>query len=178
MMPRDRSPAGGQASACRQPVLRTGRLVKSAAGIRGLLPFTLAAVLLGLASGCAGNKPVYPVSGRIVDADGKPVAGATVIFCPVENVYDNANKPAGLADEQGSFALTTYSQDDGAPAGDYLVTVQCRTGARKSGHAPPDRLGGRFTDPTKTPLRAAVVKGENTVEIKLPLRLKDLPGPR
>jgi|SRR6516162_4196306 len=122
-------------------------------------------------SGCSRHKPVYPVLGKIVDAQGNALAGATVIFCPVEDVGDNVNKPAGLANEQGNFTLTTYKQNDGAPAGDYVVTVMWRTGPKdpkKPRQAPPDRLQGKFTDPSKSPLKATIVKGENSVEIKLP----------
>jgi hypothetical protein len=131
----------------------------------------LVGVLLWTVCGCAGHKPVYPVSGKVVDAQGRPASGATVIFCPAENVYDNANKPAGLADERGHFTLGTYRRDDGAPAGEYVVTVVWRSGARdpaRPRQPPPDRLGGRFGDPLTSPLKATVVRGGNDVEIKLP----------
>jgi hypothetical protein len=131
----------------------------------------LLAVLVWAVSGCGGHKAVYPVRGKVLDSEGKPLARATVIFCPAENVYDNANKPAGFADDQGVFTLTTYSPSDGAPAGEYVVTVEWRAGPRdpkKPRHAPPDRLGGKFSDPGRSPLKVTVVKGDNDIEIKLP----------
>jgi hypothetical protein len=138
---------------------------------RFVLRSTLVAVLVWAASGCGNRKSVYPVQGKIVDARGKSVPGATIIFCPAENVYDNANKPAGLSDQQGNFTLATYTQNDGAPAGEYVVTVEWSTGPKnpdKPRQAPPDRLGGKFSDPNKSPLRATIIKGKNTVEIQLP----------
>jgi hypothetical protein len=139
--------------------------------LRFFLRSTLVAVLAWAATGCGSKKSVYPVQGKIVDAEGKPVSGATVIFCPAENVYDNANKPAGLSDQHGNFTLTTYAQNDGAPAGEYVVAVEWRTGPKnpdKPRQAPPDRLGGKFSDPKKSPLRATIIKGKKDVEIRLP----------
>jgi hypothetical protein len=141
---------------------------------RPMRPFAravLCAILVLAYCGCSGRKPVYPVAGRVVDAGGKPVPGATVIFCPIENLFDNANKPAGWADDEGNFSLTTYDQEDGAPAGEYVVTVELRTGSRspkRPRQAPPDRLGGKFSDPNRSPLRATIIKGENDVQVSLP----------
>jgi hypothetical protein len=79
-------------------------------------------ILLSLSlTGCggdAGQKPVYPVSGKITMA-GAPVAKATVVFGPMEK------QPVATAitDANGEFKLTTYDSFDGAAAGKYEVTV-------------------------------------------------------
>jgi hypothetical protein len=77
-------------------------------------------VLLLLTS-CSGRKTVYPVTGKVL-FDGKPAQGAVVHFHP----KDKSGKlivPVGQVGADGSFRLTSYKQDDGAPAGDYTVTV-------------------------------------------------------
>jgi hypothetical protein len=73
------------------------------------------------ASGCGPQrKAVYPVRGRVL-VDGKPAAHAQVAFHAVDAAGDP--HPVGNADGDGYFSLTTYKQGDGAPAGEYLVTV-------------------------------------------------------
>src|ERR1700685_2288827 len=84
-------------------------------------------VILSLAvvvTGCGpSRKSVFPVKGRVVDSAGKPVVGATVIFHPVTRDQDDENKPVARVDETGAYVLTTYVQGDGAPAGEYSVTI-------------------------------------------------------
>jgi hypothetical protein len=134
-----------------------------------------AALLAGVvlpAAGCGSHRSVYPVRGKIVDAEGHPLPGALVCFFPADNL-NAAIKPAGYADDKGNFFLTTYENNDGAPAGDYVVTVAWRVGPRdpaKPRQPPPDRLHGRFSDVNQSPLKAAIVKGKNTPKIELPVK--------
>jgi hypothetical protein len=78
--------------------------------------------LLGLAS-CSGRKPLFPVHGKVVGKDNKPAAGAKVIFHPSPADTSEPLKPVGECDENGEFTLTTYTKGDGAPAGDYVITI-------------------------------------------------------
>ena len=54
--------------------------------------------------------------------DDKPAANAIITFHPV-GATTGAVHPTGHVDEQGTFRLTTFVDGDGAPAGDYQVTV-------------------------------------------------------
>ena len=99
------------------------------------------AILAVLLSSCARNtrKPVYPVHGQVL-VNGKPAAGATVFFFPVESDPD-AIAPYGVLDADGSFSLTTYLTFDGAPAGEYVVTIRWPGAPQRPGdEAGPDRL--------------------------------------
>jgi len=133
------------------------------------------AVILGfaglLATSCSSDrKTVHPARGKVVDAAGKPVAGATLIFHPLDDKDDARHKPAATTDAEGNYALTTYVQDDGAPAGDYAVTVEWRP-IPKSPMEPeqPDRLKGRFRDPKSSPFKATIKQGTNELRpIQLP----------
>src|SRR5262245_25757066 len=101
----------------------------------------LSAGCLLLASCGPGRPPVYPVRGQILDGDNKPAADALVIFHPVNPAPAGAPKPTGRTDERGHFTLTTHDKGDGAPEGEYAVTVEWRL--PKKGPfdpAPPDRL--------------------------------------
>jgi hypothetical protein len=78
----------------------------------------LALALALLAAGCGeSRKPVFPVQGKVLDAEGKPASGAKLIFHPIDDKDPNAVRPVGVADESGSFTLTSYNKGDGAPAG-------------------------------------------------------------
>jgi hypothetical protein len=84
------------------------------------------AVAVGLLSGCARStrKPVFPVRGTVL-VNGQPAKGAKLFFNPVETDPE-ALAPFGVADDKGSFSLTTYDSFDGAPAGRYVVVVRWR----------------------------------------------------
>jgi hypothetical protein len=127
-----------------------------------------ALALLGPSCGKGGRKPVFPVEGRVLVGK-QPAAGALVIFHPVEDDGD-PNKPRARAGEDGTFSLTTYAEGDGAPAGEYVVTVEWPA-PRKTPFEPEgrDRLAGRFRDPRVSKIRFAVEQGPNRLPpIELP----------
>jgi hypothetical protein len=128
----------------------------------------LAAALL--VAGCGpSRKPVFPVKGQLLDAEGKPAIGAKVFFHRLGEADKNPVYPVGVVDEAGAFALTTYNAGDGAPAGDYAVTVEWRPPRASPIVAPRgDRLQGRFADPAKSPFKATVGAQSTTLE---PFRL-------
>lgn len=89
--------------------------------------------------------------------------------------------PAGSTDESGTFQLTTYEAGDGAPAGEYGVSLLWEATSwpgmnAEGGMDPvitvrPDRLLNRFSSPEKSGLKATVIEGENSLE---PFRLDDV----
>jgi hypothetical protein len=84
-----------------------------AVGIAGLLIFVC---------GCAAN-PV-PVEG-VVTLDGKPLAGAEVIFAPEQPGENGSVMAVATADDQGVFRLNTHNAR-GAFPGRYKVTISHR----------------------------------------------------
>ena len=118
-----------------------------------------------LPSACSRStrKPVFPARGQVL-IDGKPAVGATVFFYPVESDPE-AIAPYGVVDTNGTFTLTTYLTFDGAPAGEYVVTIRApgppRRGEDEQG---PDRLKGRYNDPKTSKLRATIEKKPNELE--------------
>ena len=75
--------------------------------------------VLAVACGCGRNLPdVAPVAGRVTFG-GKPVEGGTIQFWPESGV------PArGTITPDGSYRLSTFSQDDGAVLGPHTVTIE------------------------------------------------------
>lgn len=129
---------------------------------------TLALVAAGCGPAETGEKPVYPVHGEVL-FNGKPAKGAVVMFHPLPLASGRFDmvRSRGTVGEDGSFHLSTYKTGDGAPEGEYAVTVYWpgkRTGKpaadEEGSDLPPDQLGLRFNDPAKTPLKAHVAAPE------------------
>jgi hypothetical protein len=134
----------------------------------GLLGFLAGGMAL-LAVGCGGGrKPVYPVEGQVF-VDGKAAARAVVTFHPVGDTGTTAVLPVGHADETGKFTLTSYRENDGAPEGEYDVTVTwhlaTRTPGRSEDYVPKNYLPARYASPETAKLRVTVSRdGPNTLE--------------
>ena len=110
-----------------------------------------------------------PFKGVVV-VQGKQADNSQVMLHPVDpKIMEGLEiKPMGLAGPDGKFAITSYVTGDGAPAGDYVVTVEWRDkaeGAFDSGT--PDKLGGRYADPTTSTLRTKVEKKTNELTLQL-----------
>jgi serine/threonine-protein phosphatase CPPED1 len=114
----------------------------------------------------ANRKKVYPVRGTVA-LDGRPVPDAMVVFYAVGAGKKLARAGDGLTEADGSFTISTYTAFDGAPAGEYKVTVTpYQPPAGGPSKTPP--LPAAYTVSNTTPLKAAVEKGENrfTFELK------------
>ena len=91
------------------------------ASARRRLPWA-ALLAAGLAAGCGkGRTPVYPVEGQLL-IGGKPAANVFVLFTP-SNPGPEVLRPSATTDADGKFRVTTFEANDGAPAGDYVVTL-------------------------------------------------------
>src|SRR5438270_426084 len=87
---------------------------------------------------------VVPVSGKLLSADGKPVANAWVVFLPREIPGHEANAPTG---PDGSFRLSTFGKEDGAIPGRYVVTVEPHPYAK-----PKPTVPGKYSSEKGSPL--------------------------
>ncbi|MCS6852067.1 MAG: metallophosphoesterase [Gemmataceae bacterium] len=112
-------------------------------------------------------QPVHPVRGRVY-CEGTPVAHALVTF----HALSEEKRPARTADAitaaDGSFVLSTYTANDGAPVGEYVVTVApwrpvAEDGARSANFFVP----AKFASPASSNLRVKVQAGSNTFHIDL-----------
>lgn len=129
----------------------------------------LSLVVLPLCLSCSKTDdnriPVYPVRGQVL-VGGQPADNAQVVFHPLDP--DQRLHPHGRVDADGEFQLSTYELNDGAPAGEYTVTITW-SDPPPPGSAPdapegPDKLEGRFANPKTSPLRARVEANENELE--------------
>src|SRR5688500_12711484 len=90
--------------------------------VLGVVIISSAAALIGCGGGSAHKGPekqgTVPASG-ILTYRGKAVPNATVVF----QAIDGKVSSHGSTDGAGTFRLSTYGAQDGAPAGRYKVTV-------------------------------------------------------
>lgn len=129
-----------------------------------ILALALAAVVG--APGCNRGPKTYPVEGQVL-VGGKPAPRATVTFHPLQETAGPLVRPTAQADEQGRFRLTTFRKDDGAPAGDYKVTVSLYLATRRSPQddpTPVNYLPERYSQADASGLKASVAPGDNRIE--------------
>jgi len=112
------------------------------------------------------RKPVFPVRGSVLVA-GKPAVKALVVFHPLNDSGSKTLRPSGEVAADGTFSLSTYTTGDGAPSGQYAVTVLWLAGSSPIGgdaESGEDRLGNRYSDPKTTTLRARVDEGPTEIK--------------
>ncbi|WP_164102087.1 hypothetical protein [Candidatus Laterigemmans baculatus] len=110
---------------------------------------SLACLLL---AGCGGDDAWHaetqPVQGKIT-INGQPPAGAVVTLYPTGAEFDvRESKPWGVVGPDGIYQLRTYEKGDGAPRGEYDVTIVWRENPSIPGS--PDMLSGAYDEPTES----------------------------
>jgi hypothetical protein len=127
--------------------------------VRNVLSVGLAGLMLCLI-GCGrkndGRLKSYPVHGKVT-VDGKPTKGIYVFLHPEKQPSTHGIFPNAISNENGEYWVSTYDAEDGAPLGDYTVTARWPMGEGLQVHSEsPDRLKGRYADPTKSPIKITV----------------------
>lgn len=99
------------------------------------------ATALAVAGGCGEDRPevgvaTYPVQGKVVLADGKPLTSGVVVFV---SAGEKTPQVSGTVGSDGSFAIMTDGVAPGAPAGDYKVRLEIDPDAGTTGASPKRR---------------------------------------
>lgn len=152
---------------------------------------TFAAVLLAvaLAAGCGGERrlDVSVVRGKVL-YQGEGVPKATVIFHPQGAAADRLGKmrPFAYTDSAGNFQVKTYVEGDGAPPGDYRVSLVAPSAPPPSGGGTKDQrpdqpadsgpsvvvpaaIAEKYLDPEVSGIEVVIREGENDLR---PFELK------
>ena len=119
-----------------------------------------------LGTSCAGG--LNHVEGKVLYKGG-PARGAIITFHPKAEDTLTTPRPSGVVRDDGTFTLSTRHPNDGAAAGEYLVTIVWPEDPRPARPTfstapppdPPDRLKGRYADRTRSGLTAVVKSGSN-----------------
>src|SRR5262249_47117246 len=111
---------------------------------------------------------VFPVEG-VLTVNGTPAANASLAFHPLGR-GSNRCCPVGRTDTHGMFHLTTHFHSDGAPAGDYAVTIvwpdesnvidECNC----SDPLQHDRLKGFYASAEQSEIRVTVQPSANSFQ--------------
>jgi 3',5'-cyclic AMP phosphodiesterase CpdA len=114
------------------------------------------------------RKPTQPVRGTVL-MEGAPVAGAKVVFYALEKAGKQKSYAGdALTDPDGTFTISTYQANDGAPVGDYAVTVVLREPFfDASGNLGPNRLPAKYASVEATNLEVHVKSGANDFALNL-----------
>lgn len=101
--------------------------VRVLAGRRTILQVIAVIALQFSVSGCGARSgpTCFPVQGE-VRLDGQPLAEAMVVFHPVDGDVSQIPRPLAYTGRDGMFELTTLQTNDGAPPGEYAITVELR----------------------------------------------------
>lgn len=110
-------------------------------------------LLASIHSGCEKRikrLPVYQVSGKVL-VNGQPAEHAQISLHPVRATPKREREiiPNAVAQADGTFNVGTYSGSDGAPVGEYAITVIWPTVTQEGGEETfgPDRLKGLYRLP-------------------------------
>jgi hypothetical protein len=143
------------------------RRTVGAAWMRSLGLLLFAALCAG--AGCGETSiaiPVHPVSG-IVHWRGKPASQVLIVFHPqIASGKEDGSpvaRPYAKTDADGNFWITTREPRDGAPAGEYAITLIWPPSEAEEAPGLKDKLGGRYADPERSLFRFDVQAGENVV---------------
>lgn len=128
-----------------------------------MIAFGLLALVQASCSKGEPKNPTFPVTGKVL-VRGKPAEHATVVFHPVNDTDAAARRPQGKVGADGTFTLTTYEANDGAPAGEYRVTLQLWLASRNPEEPPSNRLPVAYSNPVTSGLKAKV--DETPTELK------------
>lgn len=142
----------------------------------GQLRIVLFFLASGVLQGCTHHKPgkdwlpTYHTEGYVT-VKGEPAVGAIVRLFPLVPQADTKTPviPTGVVNEEGLFELTSYSTGDGAPEGEYAITIEWPDPTMSATQSatpedPPDRLLHRFSDPKRSKLKASISAEDNLLD--------------
>ncbi|HEX4607748.1 MAG TPA: metallophosphoesterase [Urbifossiella sp.] len=112
--------------------------------------------------------PTFPAAGKVT-LDGRPLVGATVTLHKLNKDTEKyVNTSDGLTDKTGAFRLSTYGAFDGAPVGEFVVTV-VKTGRGYHDGETPEKsvIPARYASPATSGLRVELKEGPNEFNLDL-----------
>jgi hypothetical protein len=142
------------------------------------LPLLLA--LLSL-SGCGESDPpkvqVFPVAGKVKLASGEVPVGARIVLHAVtrSEAIPAGISPTGTVKKDGTFKISVYGEEDGAPPGEYKATVEWfkPVVTKEESFQGPNVLPANYSDPARTPVSVTVQAGPTEVPpIEIALKKK------
>ena len=128
----------------------------------GLLGVAMLAIaLVGCSEAQPDRTPVFPAKGTIT-FKGQPVSGALVALHPKAPMAGTPNPRANVG-KDGAFQVSTYVTADGAPEGDYTVTVLWYKPIKNGADvvSGPNVIPAKYANPNTSDLVVSIKPGEN-----------------
>jgi len=122
----------------------------------------LVVMLALLLSGCGAKLKTYPVEGTVTAHDGTPLEGVQVVW----RCTDPPLSATAVTDASGRYRLGTLRPGDGAPAGEYELTL-AEPQAEDPDAPLPERIDPRYNNFATSGLRFTVEPGSNRFDIEL-----------
>lgn len=143
--------------------------------VRRWFSLVFAIAILSFVTGCFNSKltppKTVPVSGSIT-YKGKPAPGVRVKFHPQFNIGKLEFIPYGETGPDGRYVLNTGLPGNGAPKGEYLVSLEMPyidADPQDGLETELDRLKGAYSDPYKNEWTVILDEGENLLD---PIQIK------
>ncbi len=142
------------------------RLPIAGSRLAALLLLALATTLPWAGCGASHRSvPQFKIHGKVLSR-GSPAAGAIVVLHPVNKTGVSPYPPRAVAATDGTFVIGSSMKDDGAPEGEYAVTIvwpEEQDPKKQFENTPPDRLKNRCNDAKNPKWRIRVSAGENAL---------------
>ena len=139
---------------------------------RTRLVLLLFAIFFVTAPGCSkkidpNRLPVFPVKGHL-SVKGQVPSGAFVVLHPKNGTATSPNgevvRPRAVVGPDGSFQLGSYDSVDGAPSGEYSVTVEWRKIVKSNDGSPvlgPNVVPPKYARPETSPVSIRIAEKSN-----------------
>jgi hypothetical protein len=110
--------------------------------------------------------PVFPTVGKVSFKGSVPQGAYVALYSKSNAKAPNGQVVVPNAEVQpdGSFAFSSYAANDGAPAGDYALTVEWHKTVKAANGEPalsPNLVPAQYSKPASSPLKVTIVAGRN-----------------
>ncbi|MEX2286570.1 MAG: hypothetical protein WD648_05730 [Planctomycetaceae bacterium] len=148
--------------------------MSSAVKVGSVCALVIVPLVLASCGGTNNPQPVnakktIPVRGEVY-IDGKPGYGVKVNFVPKSPDAANPTVSVGESGEDGKFEIGTYGTNDGAPAGEYVLTFvwfdRTKIDVLNREESAADQFSGKYADPKNS--KHSVTVPEDATEVEIP----------
>jgi hypothetical protein len=126
-------------------------------------------------NGCSKGKdpnqlPVFPASGHL-SVKGQVPTGAFVVLHPKNGTATDSKgdvvRPRAVVKPDGSFVFGSYDSNDGAPSGEYSLTVEWRKIVKSADGSPvlgPNVIPPKYARPQSSPVSIRIAEKSNELD--------------
>jgi hypothetical protein len=107
---------------------------------------------------------VHSVQGTL-KVKGQPAYGAFVSLVP-KTAVEGVPTPRAMVNQDGTFTVSTFDGNDGAPEGDYVLTAQWSKPVKQGNEyvQGPSLIAPKFSSPQTSDIKIHVAAGENQLQ--------------